>query len=129
MTSLYRDKPKIAVYKTEISRCSGVITQLELDLGDRPSQMLDWSDGVLAVLLHGASGPRFSEKDCKLGALMLAFPDTSYLNWTLRLDLHDLAMFGNAKKEEVRSSYGDHQQEDRVVVKRRQNKKAVRSNG
>lgn len=129
MAFLFGDKPKAAAYKTEISRYSGVVTQLELDLGDRPSSLLDWSDGILAVLLHGASGARFGERDCELGALMLAIPDAAYENWILRIDLHDIAMFGNQPIDDSKAFRQENVQEDRVVVKRKLKKHKTRSHG
>jgi hypothetical protein len=129
MVSLFGDKPKAAAYKTEISRYNGVVTQLELDLGDRPLNLLDWSDGVLAVLLHGASGARFSERDCELGALMLAIPDAAYENWIMRLDLHDIALFGTQPVDGAKAFNQENVQEDRVVVKRKLKKNKIRSHG
>ncbi|WP_296068207.1 hypothetical protein [uncultured Agrobacterium sp.] len=129
MNCLFGDRPKAAAYKTEISRYSGVVTQLELNLGDRPLNLLDWSDGILAILLHGASGARFSERDCELGALMLAIPDASYENWILRLDLHDIALFGNQPIDDAKASRQENVQEDRVVVKRKLKKHKTRSHG
>lgn len=129
MASLYGEKPRAAAYKQEISRYAGVITQLELDLGDRPPQLLDWSDGTLAVLLHGTCGGHFSERDCELGALMLAVPDAAYENWVMRLDLHDIALFGNARIDNDRASQHENVQEDRVIVKRKLKKNKIRSNG
>ncbi|WP_085044106.1 hypothetical protein [Ensifer aridi] len=127
MATLYGHKPQAATYKEEISRYAGVITQLELDLGDRPQQLLDWSDGVLAVLLHGACGSRFAERECELGALMLAVPDAAYENWIIRLDLHDIALFGGVP---VKRASGDaNNQEDRVIVRRKIKKSKLRSNG
>ncbi|MGO6677621.1 hypothetical protein [Rhizobium leguminosarum] len=129
MGSLYGDRPKAAAYKQEISSYAGVITQLELDLGDRPRQLLDWSDGILAVLLHGACGSRFGERECELGALMLAVPDARYENWIVRLDLHDLAMFGGVRTDISAPPYDHGIQEDRVIVRRKSGKGVLRSNG
>ncbi|MGO6812890.1 hypothetical protein ACCS61_36035 [Rhizobium ruizarguesonis] len=129
MDSLYGDRPRVAAYKQEISRYAGVITQLELDLGDRPRQLLDWSDGILAVLLHGSCGARFGERECELGALMLGVPDAAYENWVVRLDLHDLAMFGGMRTDIGASQYDHGIQEDRVIVKRKTSKGVLRSNG
>ncbi|MBB3746989.1 hypothetical protein FHX10_006542 [Rhizobium sp. BK591] len=129
MDALYGGRPRAADYKQEISRHAGIITQLELDLGDRPPQLLNWSDGLLAVLLHGACGSRFGERECELGALMLAIPDADYENWIVRLDLHDLAMFGGARTDIGASKYGHSIQEDRVIVRRKNGKGVLRSNG
>ncbi|MFK3693309.1 hypothetical protein ACI2J4_23935 [Agrobacterium tumefaciens] len=129
MDALYGGRPRAAAYKQEISQYAGIITQLELDLGDRPHRLLDWSDGVLAVLLHGASGSRFGERECELGALMLAIPDAGYENWIVRLDLHDLAMFGGVRADIAASEYGQSIQEDRVIVRRKNGKGVLRSNG
>lgn len=129
MVSLYGDKPKVAAYKQEISSYAGIITQLELDLGILPPQLLDWSDGILAVLLHGACGARFGERECELGSLMLAIPDARYENWVVRLDLHDLALFGGTRTEFGQSHFDNGIQEDRVIVRRKTGKGAMRSNG
>ena len=91
------DRPKIADYKTSLSDVHGLIRQLELDLGDRPYVTRDWSGCVLGVLLHGAVGPRFTLEHRRLGGLFLAVPDAGYSQWVIRLDLHDLAMFGRDK--------------------------------
>lgn len=39
---------------------------------------------------------------------MLAIPDADYENWIVRLDLHDLAMFGGARTDIGASKYGQH---------------------
>ena len=49
------------------------------------------------------------------GALMLAVPDSAYRNWTLRLDLHRVAMFGFAPSFETDTDRAP-VQEDKVIV-------------
>lgn len=88
------DKPKIADYKAGMADVHGLVRQLELDLGDRPYVARDWSGCIMGVLLHGAVGPKFTLEHRRLGGLFLAVPDASYSQWVIRLDLHDLAMFG-----------------------------------
>jgi len=123
------DKPKAADYKREISGCYGIIQQLEFDLGDRPKQLLDWSDGVLGVILHGAAGMRFRRSECELGAFILGLPDAEYQSWLMRLDLHDIAMFGVTHSSKPQPAYDEYEQEDRVIVKRRSVRQIERSNG
>ena len=89
-----QDAPHAAEYKRELAETHGLIRQLELDLGDQPRRILDWSGTVLAVFLHGAAGRAFSRRDKKLGGLMLAVPDAAYLGWVVRLDLTRLAIEG-----------------------------------
>lgn len=88
------ESPRVSEYKRELADSHGLIRQLELDLGDRPMRKADWSGCVLAVMLHGAAGPGFTQEQRALGALMLAVPDAAYGNWVLRLDLHSMAMEG-----------------------------------
>jgi len=60
---------------------------------------------------------------------MLAIPDAGYENWIVRLDLHDLAMFGGMRADIAASEYGQSIQEDRVIVRRKNGKGVLRSNG
>jgi hypothetical protein len=117
------DAPRIADYKRELADMYGLIRQLELNLGDVPDRGLDWSGGILAVLLHGASGPRFTRRDRALGGLMLAVPDGDYSMWVARLDLHRIAMFGidRARISSEGGSDPDRSsgQSDEVVVRRK----------
>jgi hypothetical protein len=88
------DRPSIADYKQELADIHGFVRQLELDLGDQPKRIRDWSGCILAVLLHGPAGRRFVRQDRSLGSIMLAVPDAAYRHWILRLDLHGIAMHG-----------------------------------
>ena len=54
------EEPRASDYKRVLASTYGIVRQLELNLGDQPWQILDWSGNVLAVLLHGASGRCFS---------------------------------------------------------------------
>ena len=110
------DHPKAADYKLELARAHGIIRQLELDLQDQPMRIRDWSGCILATLLHAPAGPRFTERDRNLGALMLAVPDADYENWLIRLDLQRIAMFGfdGSQTDEVKEL--SKVQEDRVFV-------------
>ena len=56
------DSPHASDYKVELADVNGIVRQMELDLGDRPQRVRDWSGCHLAVLLHGASGPGFSRR-------------------------------------------------------------------
>jgi hypothetical protein len=89
-----REEPQTAAYKIDLANTHGLIRQLELDLGDQPHRIIDWSGSVMAVLLHGAAGPRFSERDKALGGLMLGVPNERYDSWLVRLDLTKLAIHG-----------------------------------
>jgi hypothetical protein len=88
------EHPRVSDYKRELADTHGLIRQLELNLGDQPSRILDWSGEVLAVLLHAPAGPKFNRRDRALGGLMLAVPDAAYAMWILRLDLYRVAMYG-----------------------------------
>lgn len=93
------EAPRAAEYKRQLADLHGFVRQLELDLGDQPHRIRDWSGCVLAVLLHGSAGSRFTKEHCALGGLMLGVPDAAYRNWVLRLDLHQIAMFGREEPE------------------------------
>ena len=56
------DHPKFADYKFELAKSHGILRQPEFDLGDIPGRILDWSDCILGVLLHGAAGPWFTKE-------------------------------------------------------------------
>ncbi len=88
------DAPKATDYKVSLANIHGLMSQAELDLGDRGRRIQDWSGCVLGVLLHGASGPHFTKEQRMLGGLMLGITDASYSQWVLRVDLHQIAMFG-----------------------------------
>lgn len=113
------NRPKAADYKTRLADVHGLVRQLELDLGDRPYVVRDWSGCVLSVLLHGAAGPKFTREHRMLGGLFLAVPDASYSQWLIRLDLHDLAMFGRPKAETTAPPNDAAGQPDLVVVTRK----------
>jgi hypothetical protein len=103
--------PSAADYKIELARMHGFVRQLELDLGDQPNRILDWSGCVLGVVLHGHA----DRHKRGLGTIMLAVPDAEYSHWVLRLDLEAIAMFGrNADEEDAAPS--NPAQEDNVIV-------------
>jgi len=93
ITTLKND-PQTSAYKRDLAKFHGLIRQLELDLGDLPGRIVDWSGCTLAVLLHGDSGGHFNQREKALGGLSLAIPDANYEGWVLRFDLHGVAMFG-----------------------------------
>jgi hypothetical protein len=115
-----QDAPKAADYKTSLADAHGYIRQLELDLGDRPYVVRDWSGCVLAVLLHGAVGHRFARESKDLGSLNLGVPDAAYASWSLRIDLQRIAIHGEGEPDVPKpanppTKEGD--QADKVVVK------------
>ena len=97
------DHPHVADYKRELADVHALVRQLELDLGDQPRRITDWSGCILAVLLHAPAGPNFTEAHRSLGALMLAVPDAAYRQWVVRLDLHRIAMYGFPTYEAIPS--------------------------
>lgn len=92
--STLADDPRASQYKRELAEAHSAVRQLELDLGDRPSILADWSGSTLAVLLHGTYGADFETGEIDFGYLMLGIPDAAYSHWIVRLDLHDIAMYG-----------------------------------
>jgi hypothetical protein len=88
------DHPATADYKVELADLHGFVRQLELDLGDQPNRIRDWSGCLLGVILHGAAGPKFDREHKSLGRAMLAIPDAAYSHWIMRIDLQSIAMFG-----------------------------------
>jgi hypothetical protein len=110
------DRPHTADYKKELADAHGLVRQLELELGDQPKRIYDWSGCILAALLHAPAGPAFTKTDRTLGALMLAVPDAAYRSWTIRLDLHRVAMFGFAPLLETMDDRETPVQPDNVIV-------------
>jgi len=109
------DHPALADYKKKLATTYGVLRQLEFDFGDIPARILDWS-GILGVLLHGAAGPRFTEEHKALGGLVLGIPDAEYNSWVLRFDLLQIAMSGEASKQDEAATEAETTQPDRVRV-------------
>lgn len=128
----HSEKPRASDYKRELADTHGLIRQLELNLGDQPSRILDWSGDILAVLLHGAAGPKFTRGHRALGGLTLAIPDAAYSMWVMRLDLHDIAMFGLGKADlaaQFSTKAAGGVQVDRVIAtlkKKKQNAGSVK---
>jgi hypothetical protein len=110
------DHPHVADYKRELADIHALVRQLELDLGDQPRRITDWSGCILAALLHSPAGPNFTEAHRALGALMLAVPDTAYRQWVVRLDLHRIAMYGFPKSEATLSDTTPVQRDDVLVT-------------
>lgn len=111
------DRPSPAEYKIELADVHSFVRQLELDLGDREFRIRDWSGCVLATLLHGPTGPRFTQAHKAIGSAMLGVPDASYEHWTVRLDLHSLAVFGRSGGAvEVPGEAETDVQTDKVIV-------------
>jgi hypothetical protein len=122
------DHPRESAYKRELADAHSLIRQLELDLGDQPNRILDWSGQVFAVLLHGAAGYWFSERDKQLGALMLAVPDAAYGSWVMRIDITRLAVYGSQADATTDVPVKEEQkpiQEDVVFVALRDKKDAT----
>ncbi len=88
------DRPSATDYKRQLADIHGFVRQLELDLGDQPNRIRDWSGCILAVLLHAPAGRKFTREHKSLGNIMLGVPDAAYQQWILRLDLHGIAMYG-----------------------------------
>lgn len=88
------DRPRTSDYKMQLASAHGLAQQLELDLGDIPNRILDWSGKVLAVLLHGSCAAGWNESDRSLGGTFLAVPNYAYDSWVMRLDLQRLAENG-----------------------------------
>jgi hypothetical protein len=88
------DHPRAADYKVKLAGVHGLVCQSELDLGDRRRRVQDWSGCVLGVLLHGTVGKEFTQRDRMLGSLMFGITDASYDQWVLRVDLHQIALYG-----------------------------------
>lgn len=109
------DHPAVADYKRDLADLHGFVRQLEFDFGDQPHRIRDWSGCVLAVLLHGSVGEKFTADHKVLGHAMLGIPDAAYQQWVLRLDLHTIAMFGTGSPER-RSTQSNAVQTDNVVV-------------
>jgi hypothetical protein len=112
------DHPHVADYKLELADIHALVRQLELELGDQPRRITDWSGCILAALLHAPAGPNFSEAHRSLGALMLAVPDARYQSWVARLDLHRIAMYGFPSPEIVPATSVQHD-DVRVTLKKR----------
>jgi hypothetical protein len=114
------DHPSTSDYKRDLANVHSSVRQLELDLGDQPQRIRDWSGCVFGVLLHGSAGVKFTSEQKALGSIMLAVPDAAYKQWVFRLDLQQIAMFGrgelvaSAPHSEVRQL--EAVQEDKVVV-------------
>lgn len=124
------EHPRVADYKVSLSDMHAYMRQLELDLGDRPRRIRDWSGNALGVLLHGSKGPNFSESDRGLGILTLGLPDAAYGQWVSRIDLIRTAVYGEGFKTTAdgeRNRDAQTSQTDNVVVKpkRKNNREGV----
>jgi hypothetical protein len=109
--------PSAADYKKDLAGLHGFVRQLELELGDQPGRIYDWSGSVLAVLLHGSAGRKFARDDKALGSLMLGLPDAAYQQWIMRIDLLTVAMFGRAEGVAIDEGIArETLQKDNVVV-------------
>ena len=108
--------PTAADYKVELAEMHGFVRQLELDLGDEPNRIRDWSGCVLGVVLHGPAGRKFNRENKALGTIMLAAPDASYSHWVLRFDLETLAMFGRNPEADLPFEDETLEQDDNVLV-------------
>lgn len=116
----FLDRPEVADYKIDLATAHGFVRQLELDLGDRVLPAQDWSGCILAVILHGQTSTHFTRDGMMSRNLILGVPDAAYESWVLRLDLHDLAMFGRRGVEIIERSPSFNEtvgQEDEVIVK------------
>jgi hypothetical protein len=118
------DSPRTSEYKRERADAHGFVRQLQLDLGDQPHRVRDWSGTALAVLLHGAAGPEFTRDHKTLGGLLLGVPDAAYEHWTMRLDFLSIAMFGAGEisPDKPKRTYETEIQRDEVHVPLRERK-------
>lgn len=89
-----RKGPIVADYKAQLAGTYNVTRQLELDLGDLPGRIHDWSGDVVATILHGHVGDRFDAEHRGLGALRIAVADGSYDSWIIDVRLTELALQG-----------------------------------
>jgi hypothetical protein len=121
----FGDRPQVAEYKRELADLHGFVRQLELDLRDQPLRIRDWSGCILAVLLHGSAGPRFTREQKMLDNIMLAIPDADYQQWIHRYDLQEIAMFGRRLEAVKHFDPMTSGQKDNVVVTPK-NKNSVR---
>ncbi len=122
--SYYNEYPQVADYKISLSDMHSYMRQLELDLGDQPKRIRDWSGTALGVLLHGPSGARFSQESKGLGILTLGMPDAAYRQWVSRIDLRKTAMYGDGYKDNSKpthSATSEAVQADNVIVKTKRN--------
>lgn len=121
--------PQTAEYKKRLADTHCLIRQLELDFGDQPKRILDWSGSVVAVLLHGADLLRLHLGTKPFGGLMLGVPNEKYDSWMLRLDLTKLAIHGadadTPQGEEILREKQPPTQEDAVRVTLRRKKKST----
>lgn len=112
------DELRASGYKKQLADAHSVVRQLELDLGDLPGRILDWGGSTLAVFIHGTYGMDFNRGELDFGYLMLGVPDAAYTHWVMRLDLHDIAMYGvswpDVDAGEVKEEPGS--QPDQVIV-------------
>ncbi len=110
--------PYAADYKRSLAGTYNMTRQLELDLGDIPGKVCDWSGDVLATLLHGFAGSLWTHEQRALGSLRVAVADGSYDSWLVNQDVTELAVEGRRN-----SSIGDRDkqvQQDRTRVTLRQ---------
>ncbi len=112
------DELRSSGYKRQLADAHGVVRQLELDLGDVPGRILDWGGSTLAVFLHGAYGVDFNGGELDFGYLMLGVPDAAYTHWVMRLDLHEVAMYGLSwpDVDVGEAQGGPDSQPDKVIV-------------
>ncbi len=121
------ENPRSSEYKRTLAASHALIRQLELDLGDQPGRIRDWSGCVLGIVLHGAAGDRFTREHKALGGLILGVPNDAYSGWDLRLDLHRLAMFGEGEAgdlSEATPNVEPVQADEVLVTPRRKTRKA-----
>lgn len=107
-------RPQAAEYKRQLARVHSAARQLELDLGDRPHQNVDWSGDVLAVLLHGHGRLPSDGGRLGLASLRLAVPDADYRNWIVNLPLERISVWGDLSRRLAEAESKD--VEDRVAT-------------
>jgi hypothetical protein len=118
--SFFDEHPQLANYKLSLSNMHSYMTQLEFNFGDRHQRVGNWEGTALGVLLHGATGSRFSQEAKGLGVLNLGLPDASYRQWISRIDLKKTAIFGEDQTEgtgATQKNTSESAQADNVVVR------------
>jgi hypothetical protein len=116
--------PYVADYKRSLAGTHNVTRQLELDLGDIPGKINDWSGEVLATLLHGHAGALFTKEQRALGVLRVGVADGSYDSWVVNQDITEFAVEGRgASIIGTRDADAVAQQDRTKVVLRQQAKR------
>lgn len=115
---LDRRGPVAADYKRALVGTHNITRQLELDLGDIPGRIHDWSGDIVATILHGAAGHSFDAKSRGLGVLRIGVADGSYDSWIVNHDVTDFAMEGRPVPDFGTEENQEQTDRTRVVLRR-----------